>query len=57
MFQLRPFLVLLIVDITVLGSLTFLHIKRAEKISKQAHRLQWKLFAVVCAQVIFNFVF
>lgn len=35
----------------ILGSLTFYHIKNADKISSVAHNLQWKLFIAVCAQV------
>ncbi|KAF8371641.1 hypothetical protein PRIPAC_78070 [Pristionchus pacificus] len=34
----------------ILGSLTFYHIKNADKISSVAHNLQWKLFIAVCAQ-------
>ncbi|KAF8374478.1 str-97 [Pristionchus pacificus] len=35
---------------TTLGSLTFHHIKRAEKISVKTQNLQWKLLVAVCAQ-------
>lgn len=59
-FQLRPFLAMLALDTIMiasfsiaatLGGLTFYYIKRADKISKQAHNLQWKLFIAVSAQV------
>ncbi|GMR46608.1 hypothetical protein PMAYCL1PPCAC_16803, partial [Pristionchus mayeri] len=58
-FNLRIFLAMLAFDAIMimsftiaitLGSLTFYHIKKADKISTQAHALQWKLFIAVCAQ-------